>query len=143
MNARPQVADVILIMTDGEPTGPYNVKKIAYDTAKALKNKDVLIVGVAIGRYSARFKHVIENIATNPEYTFDVQFHHIDNILNRLVDKSCKPFVPGKIHSLQSGSKLGNKVFLWPILFCPILSIPLSISFPGLFSFSTLLAISK
>ena len=104
-------------MTDGEPSGRHDEKQIAYDTAKALKNKDVLIVGAAIGDRRQNFKRILERITTTPEDTFDADFNQLDTILNKLVDKSCKPLVPGKIYSLWSGSKLGNKVFLWPIIF--------------------------
>ena len=100
MNARPNVADVVMIITDGEPRGPGpqgREEQNAYDNADALKNKAILVDGVAVGPQRLAFKTKIERMATSSSNTFDAEFDKLDTIMKNLVDASCQPFKPGKV----------------------------------------------
>ena len=82
-----------MLITDGEPRGPKGVAKetsLAYAEAQTLRDdKDVLIVGIAIGGQKDKFKHVIVKITGSEENTFDAEFDKLDDILDKVVDKSC------------------------------------------------------
>lgn len=94
-NYRPKVANVVILITDGEPRGAWNEEILAYQYADSLKKKKVLIIGIAAGPQSKSFRDVIEKIATSKEDTFDVDFSEFDKIMTKLVDASCQPFKPG------------------------------------------------
>ena len=62
-----------------------------------MKDKDILIVGVAVGDPSIvkKFKPVIKKMSTSEKTTFDSRFDTLDEILKPLADVSCTPFMPG------------------------------------------------
>ncbi|XP_046864510.1 uncharacterized protein LOC124458761 isoform X3 [Xenia sp. Carnegie-2017] len=108
LNNRPNIADVVLLITDGEPRGRKvgDELKDAYKYSSAIKDKDILIVGVAVGDPSIvkKFKPVIKKMSTSEKTTFDSKFDSLDKILSQIVDASCTPFKPGdcSCSSIQS-----------------------------------------
>ena len=88
-NNRPDVDDVVIIITDGEPRGKWNSKEVALRYAGLLKDKGVLIVGAAVGPNRKKFKHILEQLATSKRYTLDADFQNMDAILGKLVESSC------------------------------------------------------
>ncbi|XP_046839250.1 uncharacterized protein LOC124433514 [Xenia sp. Carnegie-2017] len=99
LNNRQKIADVVLLITDGEPRGKKEGDELkdAYKYSSAMKDKDILIVGVAVGDpiIVKKFKPVIQKMSTSEKTTFDSEFDSLDKILSHLVDASCTPFVPG------------------------------------------------
>ena len=103
-NYRADVGDVILLFTDGAPNPDYtgytserlrklDQKRMADEYSEKLKNNSVLIVGLAAGQPErvAKFKPFLKTWATSPNLVFEAQLDKLDNVLNELVDASCKP----------------------------------------------------
>ena len=62
-----------------------------------MKNKSILIVGIAVGQSDIRkkFNDKILKMATSSSTLFNSDFIDLDKILDQLVDVSCTPFKPG------------------------------------------------
>jgi uncharacterized protein YegL len=91
-NNRPDVDDVILIITDGEPYG--NVDNIIEETVKnanIAKEKNIKIVAAAVGNEGVRktFKPTIDRIATSDKLVVEADFNSIDKIRPMLISKTC------------------------------------------------------
>ena len=95
-NNRPNVDDVIVLITDGEPRGKRNTPELTKQYAQDLKDREILLVAAAVGPQSERkeFKELLEGLATSPDYFLKAQFDKMDAILGTLVAKSC--IKPGK-----------------------------------------------
>ena len=83
--------DVIVLITDGEPVGEWNTKLLAMDYAQDLKNRNILIVAAGVGEKSEQqeFQDVLANLATSEDFVVKAQFDKLDDILDKLVAKSC------------------------------------------------------
>ena len=59
--------------------------------AQDLKDRDVLMVVAGVGRNSEdeQFQKVLIKLATSPDVFFKAQFDHLEDILDKLVSKSC------------------------------------------------------
>ena len=88
-NNRPDVDDVVVIITDGEPRGRSNTLQLTKEYANDLKEKGILIVGAAVGPDRRKFKHILEELATSSKYVLDADFNQMDDILAKLVASSC------------------------------------------------------
>ena len=88
-NNRPDVEDVVVIITDGEPRGRRDTLEMTKKYAKELKDKGVLVVAAAVGPDRRKFKHILEELATSPEMVLEADFEHMDGILAKLVASSC------------------------------------------------------
>ena len=137
LNARPNVADVAILMTDGEPRGrrKNDQLNLALKYSSSLKNKSILIVGIAVGYPSIvkKFYQVILTMATSRSTMFNSEFDDLDKILNQLVDASCTPFKPGdcdcpSIHSqdvyIQPSQSTVNVSWVQPTLKCRKNKVP-------------------
>jgi hypothetical protein len=108
-NYRPDVTDVVLIFTDGEPIrrrgedkfgDKYNSRRygeglLAKDRAQSLREKDVTVVGLAVGTEVtlSRFRDDIKEWTTEGKY-FETNKDSLQNIMNELISASC--IDPGK-----------------------------------------------
>jgi hypothetical protein len=97
MNHRPEIADVILLFTDGEPRASKNYliaeqEQLADDSSEALKSRDVKVIGLAIGKQTVldRFLPHIEKWSS-PGSVFTTEFSEMNNVLDQLVADTCKP----------------------------------------------------
>ena len=83
--------DVIVLITDGEPVGMWNIKQLAMDYAQDLKNRNILIVAAGVGKKSEQqeFQDVLANLATSEDFVVKAQFDKLDSILDKLISKSC------------------------------------------------------
>lgn len=92
-NHRPKIADVIILITDGEPRGKSNTVELTKQYAKDLKDKGVLFVTAAVGPQSEKreFAKLLKGLATAPDYFLKAQFDNMEQILGTLVAKSCIP----------------------------------------------------
>ena len=104
MNHRPEIADVILLFTDGEPRARTRVlaaqqEQLAHDCASSLKTRDVKVIGLAIGEDDvlAQFLPQIRTWSS-PGSLFMTEFSALNNVLDQLVADACKP--AGKCKSL-------------------------------------------
>ena len=110
-NYRPDVTDVVLIFTDGEPIrrrgeGKFGDKYkrygeglLAKDRAQSLREKDVTVVGLAVGTEFtlSRFRDDIKEWTTEGKY-FETNKDSLQSIMNELISALCND--PGK----QGGS---------------------------------------
>ena len=108
-NYRPDVSDVTLIFTDGEPwrrggedifgdkykSSRYGEGLLAKDRAQSLREKYVTVVGLAVGTEftSSRFRDDIKEWTTEGKY-FETNKDSLQNIMNELISASC--IDPGK-----------------------------------------------
>ena len=99
-NARNTVEDVILLLTDGEPHSPHGndgERKIVETETNKLKEKDVTIVGVAVGipAQIKTFKKYIKTWVTDSsgvaETSWDTLEKDVDKLVNKLFNPLCKP----------------------------------------------------
>lgn len=90
-NYRPDAEDGIVLITDGEPRGKRNTMQLTKQQAQNLKNENVSIVVVGAGRQSEnpRFQRTLMDLATSPDYFVKSRFDELDDILDKLVTKSC------------------------------------------------------
>lgn len=97
LNARSNIADVVMILTDGEPRGKRRNDQLnlALQHTSSMKKKDILIVGIAVGPQRDKFKDQIIKMSTNSSMVFDAEFDDLDKIIDNVVDASCTPFKPG------------------------------------------------
>ena len=90
---RPEIQDVVVLVTDGRPT---NFPK-ANKTAKLLKDKGILIVGAAIGPERHKFMHKLEQLASGEEYVVNATLDKLDDVIGKIINKSCSSSgAPGK-----------------------------------------------
>ena len=90
-NFRPNIEDVVVLITDGEPRGKRNTPKETTKEANRLKNKEVRIITAGVGRQSenSKFIKILQELATSPEYFVKAQFDKMDEIMSTLIQKSC------------------------------------------------------
>ena len=88
--------DVVVLITDGEPLGNQFTKSLTKEYAEDLKDREVFLVTAGVGPESKKkeFRDYLENLATSPGYFFKAMFSEMDEILEKLVNKSCTK--PGK-----------------------------------------------
>ncbi|XP_028404374.1 uncharacterized protein LOC114527012 [Dendronephthya gigantea] len=103
-NYRADVGDVVMIFTDGEPIrrrgedtfgAKYSHRKygeglLASDRAKSLRDKDVTVVGLAVGtEYTLRkFRDDIRGWSTEGKY-FEANKETLQGIMSKLISASC------------------------------------------------------
>ncbi len=108
-NYRPDVADAVLIFTDGQPIrrkgedtfgDKYSDRRrgeclLAKDRAKDLRDREVTVVGLGIGTQSTldRFKDDMKNWSTDGKY-FVADKEHLESVMSELISASC--IDPGK-----------------------------------------------
>lgn len=65
----------------------------------SMKNRSILIVGIAMGQPKIRkqFNATLLKMVTSSSTLFNSDFIDLDKILDQLVDASCTPFKPGKV----------------------------------------------
>lgn len=99
LNARPNIADVVLLITDGKPNGRKKCCELedALRHTSSMKNRSILIVGIAMGQPKIRkqFNDTLLKMVTSSSTLFNSDFIDLDKILDQLVDASCTPFKPG------------------------------------------------
>ena len=90
-NRRTDAEDVVILITDGHPQGIHNAVSEAEKEAETLKDKNVLIIGVAVGDAITRssYMRVLERLSS-PGQTLKSAFEDINVIINTLVDKTCQ-----------------------------------------------------
>ena len=86
-NIRRGVQDIILLVTDGAPT---NLRKSKINAQK-LKNKKILIVGLAIGPKREAIVPKLKELATD---VVSADFKELDKVIGTIISKSCVR--PGK-----------------------------------------------
>lgn len=118
-NNRPNVDDVIVLITDGAPHGRHNTKDEAIKYAGMLKDKSVLVVGAAVGSNRNKFKEILKKLATSDKYVLEADFKEMDEILAKLVASSC--IKPGQClcHEMRSSTiyvkpGLSKAMVEWP-----------------------------
>ena len=92
MNYRPSYDDVILLITDGEPTSavPMNVKNKAIDEAQKLKDKGVLVIGLGVGNVNMQTLEAI----SSPGEAVMATIEKIHEKMEEIVSGSCRPILP-------------------------------------------------
>ena len=95
-NYRPNVDDVIVLITDGEPRGQPNSRQLTKQFAQDLKERKIVLLTAAVGPQSenAKFRELLQELATSPDYFFKAKFDYMETILEKLVWQSCTK--PGK-----------------------------------------------
>ena len=90
-NFRTDVDDAIVLLTDGEPRGKTDTLQLTIQYAQELKEKNILIVAAGVGRQSdnAEFQKVLSELATSSDFFVKAKFDQMNNILDKLVAKSC------------------------------------------------------
>ena len=107
--------DVLMILTDGQPIrrrgertfgDKYNNKYdgerlLAKDRAKSLRDKNVTVVGLAVGsvRRLRRFAHDIKEWSTKGKY-FEADKKSLQNVLDKLIDSLC-PIQSSKLKVIE------------------------------------------
>ena len=93
LNNRKFANDVIVLITDGRPTGTSTVLQDTIDNAEKLKKKGVLIIGVGVGRQieDKEFWKNLKAIAS-PGQAIRVKFDKFQSIKNTLVQSSCQKY---------------------------------------------------
>ena len=92
--------DVIVLITDGQPYGDYlstsGLKETTKKYAQQLKDRKIVLLTAGIGPENEKeeFKLFLEGLATSSDYSFKAMFDTMDDILGKLVKKSC--IKPGK-----------------------------------------------
>ena len=98
LNHRPNVDDVIVLITDGEPWGKRNTPQLTQQYAQDLKYRKVLLITAGIGPQSDRkqVKLLLEVLATSSEHFLKAKFDEMYKIdlFGVLVAQSC--LVSGK-----------------------------------------------
>ena len=110
-NYRQDVADVVLIFTDGEPIrrqgenafgdkyknsyGLHGEGLLAKDRAQSLKDKNVTVIGLAVGTEDtlSKFRDNIKEWTTEGKY-FETNKDSLNSIIDQLINASC--IDPGK-----------------------------------------------
>ena len=90
LNYRSNYDDVILLITDGEPTGVANVKQYAIAEAQKIKDKGVLVVGLGVGNVNMATLKAI----SSPGEAVMATFEKIHEKIGEIVSGSCKAIVP-------------------------------------------------
>ena len=103
-NNRPDVPDVVVIITDGNPWGIENILNITINKANLIKEKGIEIVGAAVGSKEVRneFKPKLEKMVTSPEHIVEADYKDINSIRSKLIENTCKK---------PMGKMCGEKVF--------------------------------
>jgi hypothetical protein len=106
LNHRPEIDDVVVLITDGEPRGKKSTPNDTKQSAQDLKDRDVLLVTAGVGEQSEEkeFEDMLKSLATSPDYFVKAAFDKMGDILDTLIAKSCTK--PGKgnkeiVHVLQ------------------------------------------
>jgi hypothetical protein len=95
-NARDTVEDVILLINDGEPHNPEGNEKerkvVETETNKLKKEKDVKIIGVAVGNFNLTYlEKWVTNSSEIEETSWETLDKDIDKLVNKLVNPLCGP----------------------------------------------------
>ena len=98
-NYRPNVDDVIVLITDGVPNGLADAENRTMKYAQKLKDRNIVIITVGVGSLAKRYEHVLIDLATSDDrFVYVTGFHMLEDLLDKLVTKSCKPGA-GKLSS--------------------------------------------
>ena len=103
-NYRPDVSDVVMIFTDGQPirrrgedtfgekyaSSRNGERMLAKDRAKDLRDRDVTVVGLGVGSEItlSRFRQDIQDWSTQGKY-FEAETSTLQGIIDELVSASC------------------------------------------------------
>ena len=79
-----EIQDVVVLVTDGRPS---NFDK-AKGAAKLLKDKEILVVGAAIGPKRNEFMPQLEQLASGKEYVVKADFDELD-VIGTIIAKFC------------------------------------------------------
>ena len=106
---RSDVSDVVMLFTDGQPirrrgedtfgekykSNRYGEGLLAADRAQSLKDKDVTVVGLAVGSEGtlSQFRDAIKEWSSPGKY-FEATKDTLQNIMDELISASC--IDPGK-----------------------------------------------
>lgn len=93
LNHRPDIDDVILLVTDGEPRGSRNTKADTLAEAEYLKAKGVRIIGVRLAHYPVH-SDFIKNVSTDDQ-SIETTFDDIGNTVDRIVLGFCPQLTSG------------------------------------------------
>ena len=87
---RPDVADVVVVLTDGKSRFPKRTIK----QAQRLKDMGVRIIAIGAGynlrRVREKLRRELLNIASSPDDMKMVDFANLENIVFEIVNKVCK-----------------------------------------------------
>ena len=103
-NYRPNVDDVIVLITDGVPNGIDDAENRTMKYAQKLKDRNIVIITVGVGSLAKRYEHVLIDLATSDDhFVYVTGFHTLKDLLDKLVTKSCRPGA-GKLSSAIAAS---------------------------------------
>jgi exopolysaccharide biosynthesis predicted pyruvyltransferase EpsI len=99
-NHRPNVQDVILLFTDGEPIRRDWEKNQEFKTenlmaeyySDRLKEKNVTVIGMAVGspKQLDNFYEDIVKWSSSPDHVFSAKVKELDTVLNQLISAAKK-----------------------------------------------------
>ena len=90
-NNRPDIDDVVAIITDGNPWGVVDILNKTMKNANLIKEKGIVIVGAAVGseEMRAKFRPNLEAMATSPGHVVQADYKNINTIRSRLIENTC------------------------------------------------------
>ena len=82
---------MVILITDGHPQGIHNAVSEAEKEARILKDKNVLIIGVAVGDAVKRssYMNILVRLSSRGQ-TLTAEFANINVITNSLIAKTCQ-----------------------------------------------------
>ena len=104
-NYRPNVDDVIVLITDGIPNGVRDAEDLTKKHAQELKDRNIVIFTVGVGSLAKKHEDLLIDLATSSEhFVYKTGFHKLEDLLlDKLVPKSCRPGA-GKLSSAIAAS---------------------------------------
>ena len=103
-NYRPNVDDVIVLITDGVPNGLADAENRTKKHAQKLKDRNIVIITVGVGKQAKEHESLLKDLATSSDhFVYVTGFHMLQKLLDKLVTKSCRPGA-GKLSSAIAAS---------------------------------------
>ncbi len=100
-NNRPDKDDVVVIITDGDPWGIDNILEETIKNANLIKEKEIVIVGAAVGSEEMRkkFRPKLDAMATSAAHVVEADYKDINSIRSKLIENTCmKPSKKTSMH---------------------------------------------
>ncbi|XP_028411883.1 collagen alpha-1(VII) chain-like [Dendronephthya gigantea] len=120
-NNRPDIDDVVVIITDGNPWGVEGVLAKTIANASRIKAKGIEIVGAAVGspEMRDRFKANLIRMSTSEEHVVETDYKDIDTIRSKLIQTTCGNIVDCQCNSTTTKTRRiapgqSNVLVSWP-----------------------------